>query len=480
MKLNPEQCYRAVQARDHRYDGLFYTGVHTTGIYCRCICPARTPKFENVRFYSSPLQAEAQGLRPCLRCRPESAPGSPAWAGTSSTVRRALRLIDQGHFFDDDLDKFSQRLGVSSRHLNRLFKEHIGISAGSCGRIKRVQMAKSLLDQTALPISQIALSVGYRSIRRFNDAFKQSYGAAPSDIRRSHVKQKPESNSVTLSLSYRAPFSWEFFQGYLGARSIRGVESIDHLGYRRMVEFEGIPYLLVVTPDLETKVLKVSFPLEALAHTMAITEKVRDLFDLRCDTNAVKTRLCTDPLMNQILERMELPRVPGCWDPFELGVRTIVGQQVSVAAATTITSRIAERLGSKLPQSPDGANLLFPKPEVLMTANLDGIGLPGKRTEALRAFAQATFNGELLSPGQDRDEFCRRLTSISGIGPWTAEYMSMRAFCDPSAFPASDLGVLKALSRGRDIRIRPSEALQQATAWEPWRAYAVYTLWLSN
>lgn len=480
MKLNPEQCYRAVQARDHRYDGLFFTGVHTTGIYCRCICPARTPKVESVRFYHSAVQAEAAGLRPCLRCRPESAPGSPAWSGTSSTVRHALRLIDQGQFFDDDSEGFAQRLGMSSRHLNRLFNEHVGISAGACGRIKRVQMAKSLLDQTSLPISQIAMSAGFQSIRRFNDAFKQSYGVAPSELRRSNRKLETDSDLVTLCIAYREPFSWDYFANYLGARCIRGVESIDRDSYQRMIELDDTPYHLNVAPDTESKVLKVSFPKAALSHTMTITEKVRDLFDLRCDVTSVKTRLCTDPRMKEQLERMELPRVPGCWDPFELGVRTIVGQQVSVAAATTIASRIAERLGIKQSNAPAGCNHLFPKPEILMNANLDGIGMPGKRIEALKQFSQSTFANELFSPGQDRDEFCQRLTTISGIGPWTAEYLAMRAFRDPNAFPASDLGVLKALSRGRDKQMKPGEAMELAKAWEPWRAYAVYTLWLSN
>jgi AraC family transcriptional regulator of adaptative response / DNA-3-methyladenine glycosylase II len=475
-----KHCHRAVCARDHRFDGLFFTAVRTTGIYCRCVCPAKTPKPGNVSFFRSASEAEERGYRPCLRCRPETAPGSPAWSGTSATVLRAVRLIQQGQFSGSDGSELFHRLGVSGRHLNRLFRQHIGITFGSYLRTSRIQAAKILLESTDLPVTEIAFAAGFGSIRRFNDAFRASYGVSPREIRRGKHQHDRESGLVSLRLGYRPPFSWNYFVRYLGGRIITGVESVDRDSYRRSIVVGGKPWILEVRPEHATHQLMVTFPRELLPEVFRICKKVRDLFDLRCNATAIREKLVLDPRLKQMLHRKVLPRAPGCWDPFELGIRTIIGQQISVKAATTVMGRIVKRLGTPMSHQVSGVTTVFPEPQSFVDGNLDGLGLNNQRIATLRAFAGAVAAEDMFAAGHDSEEIRQRLVAIPGIGPWTAEYIAMRALRNPDAFPSSDLGVLKALgpdASGKQFKPKAAEAA--AEAWRPWRAYAVFTLWSS-
>lgn len=475
---------RARLARDARFDGQFFIGVRTTGIYCRPVCPAVPPKSENVTFYPSAAAAGEAGFRPCLRCRPECAPGTPAWNGTSTTVRRGLRLISNGALDDGSIEQLADRLGVTSRHLRRLFTQHLGASPLAVAHTQRLHFAKRLIDQTSLPMSHIAEASGYGSTRRFNDTFKKTYGRSPRDLRRRREQIFDHNSALTVRLPYRKPFDWQAMIEFLAGRATPGVEQVIAGSYFRTVTIDGHPGVIECRHDVSNAGLELSLHGIATTGMLHTVQRIRDLFDLDAPVADISDVLATDEQLGKALRQSPGVRVPGAWDGFELTVRAILGQQVSVKAATTLAGRIADRYGDAvgLPASLHGRTdelrlpRLFPTPKKLARARFNDIGLVTSRAATIRRVASAVIRGKIdFDNTQDPDDFCRALTSIDGIGDWTAQYVAMRALKYPDAFPASDLGLLKAA--GDAGKVSPAELKNRAESWRPWRAYAALLLW---
>jgi AraC family transcriptional regulator of adaptative response / DNA-3-methyladenine glycosylase II len=475
MQLDPAICYRALRSRDARFDGRFFTAVRTTGVYCRPVCPARTPRRENCVFLPCAAAAQEAGYRPCLRCRPEASPGTPAWLGTSATVSRALRLIGDGALDAEGVDALASRLGIGARHLRRLFLEHLGATPVAVAQNRRVLFAKKLIDDTSLPMAQIAHAAGFASVRRFNDAVREAYGRPPRELRR-RAAPGAQAGVTRLQLAYRPPYPWRAVLAFLSARATRGVEEVAGDTYRRSFRLGDAAGWLEVAPVPGRHELRASFHHASPLVLIRLAQRLRAIFDLEADPAEIARALGGDPVLRRALRGLPGVRVPGAWDGFELAVRAILGQQVSVALASTLAGRLAATLGEKLPQDiapvDGGPSLLFPTPDVLAQADLRGIGLTGARAQAVRALAAAVASGRLvLDSSPDPRETLARLAALPGIGGWTAEYVAMRALREPDAFPATDLGLRRAL----DL---PAAALAlRAEAWRPWRAYAAMLLW---
>ena len=481
MNLDRNICYLAARSRDARFDGKFFIAVVTTGVYCRPVCPAPTPRLENVRFVACAAAAEEAGFRPCLRCRPETSPWTPAWLGASATVSRALRLISEGALDEGSVDELAGRLGIGERHMRRLFIEHLGASPVAVAQTRRTHFAKKLIDETALPIAEVAYSSGFASLRRFNDAFRKAYGRSPSEWRKSKVKTNGSSGESRLSLKlpYRAPLDWLSLVRFLRARAIPGVESIDDSAYRRTVRIGEASGVIEVRPVEGQRHLLLSVPPELSRSVALIAERVRRLFDLKADPAEISGHLANDPSLTAAVEAYPGLRVPGTWDAFEIGVRAILGQQVSVMAATTLSGRLVEAYGTALPgDAQNGLPWLFPGPERLSRVTVSKVGLPSKRAEAIRQFARAVHRGEVvLSSSAGLEATVEKLISLPGIGPWTAHYIAMRALGEPDAFPSSDLILRRAAANRRGQTVSEAELLERAEAWRPWRAYAALYLW---
>jgi AraC family transcriptional regulator of adaptative response / DNA-3-methyladenine glycosylase II len=473
---------RARLSRDARFDGQFYVGVKTTGIYCRPICPANSPKSENVEFFPSAAAAGEAGFRPCLRCRPECAPGTPAWSGTSTTVRRGLRLIAGGALDDGNVENLADRLGVTSRHLRRLFTRHVGASPLAVAHTQRLHFAKRLIDETTLPMSHIADAAGYGSIRRFNDAFQRTYGRSPRDLRKAGEESELAGRTamLTVRLPYRAPFDWQRMLRFFRDRATPGVEAVTGDSYRRSLQIGGEHAIVDVRPDRRDGYL--SLTLKSV-NTKALFETVqtaKEVFDLDAPISEIGATLADDADLRRLLKKNPGVRVPGAWDGYELTIRAILGQQVSVKAATTLAGRIAAQYGEALDAGDSGdepgLTHVFPQPERLARARFNHVGIVQSRAATIRRVSAAVANGDIrFDLAQDPDEFCRTLTAIKGIGPWTAEYVAMRALKNPDAFPGSDLGLISAIAYPE--RVTPKELTERAENWRPWRAYAAMLLW---
>jgi len=485
--LSHEIYERARLSRDARFDGQFFVGVRTTGIYCRPICPAVAPKSENVSFFPSAAAAGEAGYRPCLRCRPECAPGTPAWSGTSTTVRRGLRLIASGALDDGSIEQLAERLGVTSRHLRRLFAKHLGASPLAVAHTQRLHLAKQLLDQTNLPISRVAIAAGYGSVRRFNDAFKNTYARSPRDLRRCSEDGGDFADALTVRLPWRKPFDWTAMADFLAGRATPGVEQVTANSYLRTVLIDGQPGVIECRPDEDGDNLCLSLHGIGTSSLLPIVQRVRELFDLDAPVSDIATTLTADGTLRKLLRQHPGIRVPGTWDGFELTVRAVLGQQISVKAATTLAGRVAARYGEAmtLPKSLSGRdkNLrlchLFPTPHKLSRARFNGIGLVGSRATTIRCVAKAAIDGDIdFNNSHDPAEFRRALTAIPGIGDWTAQYVAMRGLKYPDAFPATDLGLIKAIDA--DGRAGARELRNRAESWRPWRAYAAMLLWSSS
>lgn len=471
-------------SRDARFDGRFFVGVRTTGIYCRPVCPAKSPRSENISFYPTAAAASEAGYRPCLRCRPECAPGTPAWSGTSTTVQRGLRLIAEGALDGGDIERLADRLGVTSRHLRRLFSKHLGASPQAVAHTQRLHFAKRLIDQTALSMKDIAIAAGFGSTRRFNDAFRNTYARSPRELRRRRAEANVKAG-LTVQLPYRAPFDWTMLLAFFSARAIPGVEVVREGRYLRSVTVDGVDSVI----DMRDDGAGISLTLHG-AGTRALlplVQRARGMLDLDASPDDVSRVLSADSRLRRLLRASPGIRVPGAWDGFELTVRAILGQQISVAAATTLAGRIAERYGSAIDVAVPGLDsnaaprLIFPGPERLMRSRLKSLGVISSRADTIRRVAKATAEGLIsFDPAQDPTEFCRSLVAIKGIGDWTAQYVAMRALKDPDAFLHADLGLLRAFDTpGRD-RMKPAELKDRAEMWRPWRAYAALLLWSSD
>ena len=481
MKLDKRICDRARLAKDPRFDGLFFIGVLSTGIYCRPICPARSPNPENIVYFPTAAAAAEAGLRPCLRCRPEAAPGSPAWNGTSATVSRAMLLIRQGALNEGGLEDLALKLGVGSRHLRRLFQTHLGASPRALATTQKILFAKKLLDETQLPVTDIAFASGFGSIRRFNATFNKLYGKTPSALRRpvksgrTHTKPLFQCN---LSLSYRPPFDWKRMLGFFRSRAIPGVERVDHGAYHRTIRLNETTGMISVTHAAKDNALQLRTALSDSRDLMALVERVRRMFDLDANMAAIHDVLTADPALKKMVGKQPGLRLPGAWDPFEVAVRAVVGQQISVKGARTVVGRIAAKAGPPFAAAADPQlTCFFPTANELSVSELEGVGMPVKRIETIKALARAVAGGELsLVVNGPIDEFIAQLTRIPGIGDWTAHYIAMRALGEPDAFPAADLGILRALQQG-DTRPTTKQILKRAENWRPWRAYAAMYLW---
>ncbi len=472
-------CYRALSSRDARFDGRFFTGVASTGVYCRPVCPARTPLRRNCRFFPSAAAAAQAGFRPCRRCRPEAAPGSPAWQGTSAAVGRALRLLGEGALDHGSVDELAAKVGAGGRHLRRLFEEHLGASPLAVAQTRRVHFAKKLLDETGLPITEIAHAAGFASVRRFNTAMKGVWGAPPRELRRRRILREA-SASLTLRLAARPPFDGRAVLAYLAQRELPGVEQVSAEGYRRSVEIGGERGVIAVTLDPKASGVCLTLPAQLVPEAARIAARVRRLFDLDADPAPIRAQLRRDPALAARLRRRPGLRVPGAWSGFELAVRAVLGQQVTVAGACTLAGRIAAAHGAKLAAAEGAIAHVFPTAATLARAELAGLGLTRARSEALGALARAAASGALdLEGGQPPDEVRRQLLALPGIGPWTAEYVALRALGEPDAFPASDLGLRRALGPpGRPLAA--AELEERAKGWRPWRGYAAMLLWAAS
>jgi AraC family transcriptional regulator of adaptative response / DNA-3-methyladenine glycosylase II len=461
---------RARQARDPRFDGRFYIGVKTTGIYCRPICRVRLPKAENITFYASAAAAATAGFRPCLRCRPESAPGTPAWAGTSTTVSRALTLIGEGALDEHSVSALSDRLGVTPRHLSRLFQQHLGASPMAIAQTRRLHTARTLLDQTRLPVTQIAFLAGYGSVRRFNAHFSETYGRSPSCLRRQ--AQPGERGSVRLRLAYRPPFDFAGILGFLAMRGIPGVETVTATRYARAIVLNGSPGHFSVEHEPERRTVVCDIQVQNPVHLMRVVAGIKAVFDLDADPLEINQCLQKDPVLSGLVDENPGQRVPGAWDPFEIAVRAIVGQQISVRGATTVMGRIALQYGTRIDQQQ-----YFPTPAQLAVLRPEDLPMPRGRAQAIKSIAiQANENDIDISRGVDSAALIAQLIQIKGIGGWTARYIAMRALGDPDAFLHDDLVLLRTARQQFDID-NGAILLARSLAWQPWRAYAGMHLW---
>jgi AraC family transcriptional regulator of adaptative response / DNA-3-methyladenine glycosylase II len=473
MDLDRQVCSRARLSRDARFDGKFFIGVLGSGVYCRSICPAPTAKEKNVRYFASAAAAAEAGFRPCLRCRPECSPGTPAWLGTPNTVSRALRLISESGLEDGGVEALAERLGVGSRHLRRLFLRHLGATPSAVAQTRRLHFAKKLIDETALPMSQLAIASGFGCVRRFNAAIRRVYHRTPTQIRRL-VRQttiQPE-NQYLFRLRFRPPYNWNGMLAFLAARATPGVEAVESSSYRRSISLNGTHGYFEVSLDENSDSLMVRLQIGDPCALFFIIERIRAMFDLSADWAAIVRSLRPDPVLGPLVAAAPGLRVPGCWNGFELATRAILGQQITVKGATVLAGRIVETFGQPFCGT-KGITHLFPTPEVLAGANLAGIGLPKARAETIQALARAVCEDEISFDGiVEVDAFLARLCEIPGIGKWTAQYVAMRALGEPDAFPWGDLGLLRALGLGS---IRELEG--RAEPWRPWRAYAAMYLW---
>ncbi len=475
VTLDPLTCYRAVCARDGRFDGLFFVAVMTTGIYCRPVCRARTPGRDRCRFFRTRAEAEREGFRACFRCRPELAPGQGAVDALPPIVERAVARIEAGELNDRSVDDLARSLEVSGRHLRRAVTAALGVGPVALAQSRRLALAKQLLQDTSLPIAELALASGFASVRRFNVLFQARFARPPTAVRREHGTGEP-GGSIVLRLDHRAPFDWDSLLGFLAPRVIPGVEEVDGGVYRRTVRVGALGGWVSVRPDPARPALRAEVSLSLSGALMPVVARLRALFDLDARPEAIDAHLALDPAMRPLVKLHPGLRVPGAFDGFEAAVRAILGQQVTVAAATTLSGRVAARFGEDVETPFPGLGRLFPSAGALADrgdGEIASLGMPEARARAVLALARAAArDGLRLEPSADVEAALAHLRELPGIGDWTAQYVAMRALRWPDAFPAGDLGICAALGA-----VSARDAERAAERWRPWRAYAVMHLW---
>ncbi|MBI5505530.1 MAG: DNA-3-methyladenine glycosylase 2 family protein [Deltaproteobacteria bacterium] len=492
--LDRRACYRALASRDARFDGRFFVAVRTTGIYCRPVCRVRLPRLENVEFFACAAAAESRGFRACRRCRPESAPGSSAWLGTEATVARALRLVDAGLLDNAAVGDLADRVGVGERHLRRLFDRHLGVAPNDLALTRRLHLARRLLDDSSLKISDVALAAGFGSVRRFNDAMRTAFGFTPGVLRgsarrpgadrlrgarSSQVAHRPR---LELKLAYRPPYDWNAMLAFLAPRAVAGVEAVIGDSYMRVLRSADGHALVRVTCDRARNHLLLAADFDHPRVVDLLYRGAARVFDTSADPAAVGEVLGRDALLAPLLAARPGLRVPGCWSAWEAAVRAVVGQQISVTAAGSVLARLADRFGARVAAAPrqDGPDIAVPQPAELACigdADLDGLGLTRTRAATLRELARAVDTGAIdLGDGADPAAARASLLELRGIGPWTAEYVALRGLGDPDALPDADLGLLHALG-GDGARATGRQLRARAESWRPWRSYAVVHLW---
>lgn len=473
-------CEQARLSRDSRFDGRFFTGVVSTRIYCRPVCPARWAK--RVVYFNSAAGAEAAGFRPCLRCRPELSPGHGAWRRGDEAVARALKLIEQGALDEQPLGALAARVGIGERQLRRLFVERLGAPPVAVRSTRRLLFAKQLLTETSLPITQVAMAAGFGSLRRFNTVFSDSYRMAPSKLRR-HPRALGD-DTLTLRLGFRPPFDLAATLDFLRDRALPGLEVVDEHGYARLIapdptDRRSEPAWLRISPWPKGEhAVKLEVRGAAPTRLLGIVDRLRRMLDLDADPQAIVQALSASDLLRPLVQRRPGLRLPGGWDGFEIAVRGILGQHVSVAAGRTMGTRLTQHFGTQLPAplAPD-LEWLFPTPAALADADLVSIGLTRSRAHTIRVMSRALLDGRVdFKPERTLEGFVTRWTRLPGIGPWTANYLALRVLGHPDAFPADDLVLRRAASQG-EPRITASKLLYRSEAWRPWRAYAAIQLW---
>jgi AraC family transcriptional regulator, regulatory protein of adaptative response / DNA-3-methyladenine glycosylase II len=473
MLLDPDACYRAVRARDRRFDGRFFTAVASTGIYCRPICPVRPPKRENMRFYSSAAAAEGAGFRPCLRCRPERAPGLASVDAASRLAGAAVAGIEEHAVSNGRVTDLAASLGVSDRHLRRVTEAELGVSPVELAQTQRLLLAKRLLTETSLKLTDIAFASGFGSVRRFNALFKSRYGLNPRAIRRTAAA----AYGLTCQLDFRPPLAWESLLAYLRLRAIPGVESVDATHYRRTVAIGEHQGFIGVSLAKSGTALDVEVAPSLAPVIGAVIVRVKHLFDLGAAPDAVSTLLGADPLLASVVRRLPGLRVPGAFDGFELAVRAVLGQQVSVKAATTMAGRWAKGFGAPIETPYPELHRISPSaPRMLEAAahEIGALGVVGSRARCIVALAQAVCERRVsLAYAANVEQQIHHLMQLPGIGAWTAQYIAMRALHWPDAFPGTDLMLLRA------AKLSARELQARAEGWRPWRAYATHYLWQS-
>ncbi|MBI1815837.1 MAG: DNA-3-methyladenine glycosylase 2 family protein [Deltaproteobacteria bacterium] len=474
-------CYRALLTRDIRFDGRLFVGVSSTGIYCRPICPARTAKPENCRFFPSAAAAQEAGFRPCLRCRPELSPDAAAWRGTSNTVSRALALIAEGALDGGEagVEALAARLGMGERQLRRLFDQHLGVPPVAVAQTRRVLFAKQLIQETSLSMIDIAEASGFGSVRRFNDAFVKLYRRSPRQLR---SKKRIAPSAVTLRLGYRPPYDWDAMLSFLAARAIDGVELIENDHYFRTIAIDEAAGSVEVAPGRNC--LLATIRVSHVRALLAIVARLRRLFDLDTDVEAIGAHLKSDEGLAPLIARRPGLRAPGAWDGFELAERAILGQQVTVVAARRLAGKLAALAGTRTTPDVTGHEQLtriFPTPTQVVASDLAEFGMPRARIEAVQALARAAVaDPKLLEPAGTYDDVIERLLALPGFGPWTAEYWALRALRDSDAFPAGDVALMRSPAVANGTPLSPKALLERAEAWRPWRAYAAQHLWTAD
>ena len=476
MLLDDDHCYRAIQSRDARFDGWFVTAVRTTHIYCRPSCPAITPKRQNVEFFRAAATAQAHGYRACKRCRPDASPGSPEGNSRADVVGRAMRLIADGLVDREGVGGLANRLGYSERQVNRLLVAEVGSGPLALARAQRAQTARILIETTTLPITEVAFAAGFQSVRQFNDTVREVYAASPSDMRAAR-SPSPAAGPLTVRLACREPFDGDALLGFLALRAVPGVESVDGTTYRRSLRLAR--GLGVVSVTLSAATVSCALTLDDVADAQAAVQRTRRLLDLDCDPASIRDHLAVDPLLAPLIEKRPGLRAPGHPDSTELLVRAVLGQQVSVAGARTLASRLVAAHGEPLTEPVGGVTHAFPSAATIAGLSPEDFAMPRARGAALiDACAQVADGSLVLDAGSDRAGAVVALQALQGIGPWTAGYVAMRALGDPDVFLPTDLGVRHALAAlGADSSPRGAAAL--AEAWRPWRSYALHHLWAS-
>jgi AraC family transcriptional regulator of adaptative response / DNA-3-methyladenine glycosylase II len=485
MSVNNNSLYEAFKAKDTRFDGRFFVGVSSTGIYCRPVCRAKQPKAENCTFYSTAAEAEQAGYRPCLLCRPELAPGTSRTDATADLAYRAARLLEEYCGEGLSLEELSGRLGCTDRHLRRVFKAEYHVSPVQYLQTCRLLLAKNLLTDSDLPVLDVAMAAGFGSLRRFNDLFKKHYNLSPTAVRKQSSKGKQLHGGVTLALGYRPPYRWVEMLNFLAARAITGVDIVRNGAYMSTAHFvtpenKHVYGWVRVANDPRKNALLVTAGETLLPVLPQVLARVRHLFDLYCDPDAVYRALSS---MNTIRPGLCAPgtRLPGCFNSFEMAVRAVLGQQITVKAAGTLTARVAAAYGTPVQTGIEGLTHVFPSPEDI--AALDGpienrlgpLGVIASRARTIDELARSIVRGDIDLDRRPRpEEEIKKLMAIRGIGSWTAQYIAMRALEWPDAFLETDVGVKKALEPRTS-----KEMLEMAEAWRPWRSYAVMNLWNS-
>lgn len=483
--LDRKACYAALSAHDARFDGRFFVGVSSTGIYCRPICRVRLPREENCSYYVSAAAAEAAGYRPCLKCRPELAPGLAPEEAFARIARKSARIMEEDCLADSRISDLAKMLGTSDRHLRRAFSAEYGVSPVQYLQTLRLLLAKSLLTDTRLPVTDVAMYAGFASIRRFNDLFKKHYQFAPRELRGMN-KNCADTNleGVTLFLGYRPPYAWDEIITFLAKRAIPGVESVAGGAYRRTVSIgtgDRVYHGWISVANMpKSNSLSLTLAPALLPVLPRVLSRVRCLFDINCNPSEIYAKL---EIMNDLASGLCVPgvRLPGCFDPFEMSVRAVLGQQVTVKAARTLAMRFAAAFGGKIVTPFDELNVTFPGPDIIygisapIENQLGPLGITGARARSIFALAEALVTGAIsFSQGVDPEKEMDKILKLPGFGPWTAQYIGMRALGWPDAFPHTDYGVKKAL-----LGKTPKEILELSKMWRPWRSYATINLWNS-